>query len=130
MPPSARINPEWIGSHPDADIPNRVRVRVWTAAQGHCEACGRKIMAGERWEADHTIALINGGEHRESNLRCVCPWCHKAKTRADVAEKSTVYRKKAKHVLPRKPSRAFPGSRLSKFKIKMDRTVVRRGSNA
>ena len=42
--------------------------------------------------------VINGGERRESNLK---PWLsehHPKKTAADVAEKSRVYRKRAKHL--------------------------------
>lgn len=55
-------------------------------------------MPGERWDAEDTIAIINGGQRRESNLK---PWLaehHPKKTAADVAEKSRVYRKRAKHL--------------------------------
>jgi hypothetical protein len=51
--------------------------------------------------------------------------CHAKKTKADVAEKAIVARKRQKHLGIRKPSR-FPGSRDSGWKKKMDGSVVRR----
>lgn len=124
---SARAVPEWIGKTPNASIPDRVRLRVWDAAGGRCEICGRKIGAGERWDCDHIIALANGGENRESNLRVLCCNCHKIKTRADVAEKAKIARIREKHlgIKPHK-SRPMPGSRQSKWKRRMDGSVVLR----
>jgi 5-methylcytosine-specific restriction protein A len=94
-----RALPEWIGKSPDSAVPPRVRLRVFDRYEGRCQCgCNRKIMAGERWDCEDTIALINGGERRESNLK---PWLtehHKGKTAQDVAEKSKVYRKRAKHL--------------------------------
>lgn len=94
-----RSLPEWIGASDDSSIPPRVRIRVFDRYDDRCQCgCNRKIMAGERWDCEDTIALINGGERRESNLK---PWLsehHKGKTAADVAEKSRVYRKRAKHL--------------------------------
>lgn len=94
-----RSIPEWIGKTADSAVPPRVRVRVFDRYGGRCQCgCNRKIMVGEAWQCEDTIALINGGERREANLK---PWLtehHKGKTRRDVAEKSMVYRKRAKHL--------------------------------
>jgi 5-methylcytosine-specific restriction endonuclease McrA len=92
---------------------------------GRCHLSGRFIRAGEAWDCDHIIALANGGEHRESNLAPALKAPHREKTKADVAEKADVYRKRAKHLGIKRPSR-FPGSRDSKLKRKMDGTVVPR----
>jgi len=55
-------------------------------------------MAGDEWDADHVIALINGGQNRESNLAPILRGKqHKEKTAQDVAIKSKVARIKAKH---------------------------------
>lgn len=118
--------PEWIGSNDDQTIPARVKVRIFERAEGKCQECGRPIAGSVRPAYDHIIPLIAGGGNRESNVQllCVSP-CHAAKTRADVAEKSVVARKRQKHLGIRKPSR-FPGSRDSAFKKKMDGSVVRR----
>lgn len=84
----ARSAALWIGKTDDQAIPPRVRLRVFEAAGGRCQCCGRKLGPGDKWQADHIIALINGGAHSEANLQCLCDWCHKAKTRQDVAEKA------------------------------------------
>lgn len=118
--------PEWIGSSPDAAIPPRVRLRVFERHGGICHISGRKIAAGERWECDHIVALINGGEHRESNLAPALVDKHRAKTAADVAEKSRTARIRSKHIGIKKPKRPLPGSRASGWKRRMDGTVERR----
>lgn len=106
-----RSVPEWIGATDDAAIPPRVRVRVFEQAGGKCEVCTRKLGPADKWQADHVLAIINGGANRESNLRCICDWCHKAKTKTDVGEKASVYAKKAKHI-GAKPKRPWhPGLR-------------------
>lgn len=117
----SRTPDEWIGADDDTAIPPRVRLRVWERAAGRCQICGRKIMLGDSWQADHIVALINGGENRESNLRVACGWCHRMKTKEDVAEKSAVYRKKAKHIGAAAPKRPWhPG-----WKRKMNGTAER-----
>jgi 5-methylcytosine-specific restriction protein A len=108
-----RALPEWIGKTADTAVPPRVRLRVFDKYDGRCQCgCNRKIRPGEAWDLEDTKAIINGGENRESNKK---PWLaahHKDKTAADVAEKSKVYRKRAKHVgvSPRSKiaSRGFP----------------------
>jgi 5-methylcytosine-specific restriction enzyme A len=109
-----RTVPEWIGKTPDARVPARVRLRVFEAHGGRCHISGRKIMAGEPWDLDHVVALVNGGEHRESNLAPALRDKHRAKTAADVAEKAAVYAKRAAHVgaktdpRPKMKGRGFP----------------------
>lgn len=88
----------WSSENHDAKIPPRVRLRVFDRAGGCCEICGRKLGPADKWQADHIIALINGGAHSEANLRVACDWCHKGKTREDVAEKSKTARVRAKHL--------------------------------
>ena len=100
-----RSVPEWIGSTPDAKVPPRVRVRIFEREEGRCHLSGRKIRPGDLWDLDHKVALINGGEHRESNLFPALRDKHREKTREDVAIKSKSARIRANHVLPRQPSR-------------------------
>lgn len=93
-----RAVPEWIGKTDDAKIPPRVRLRVFQKHNGICHLSGRKIGAGEPWDCDHVIALVNGGEHRETNLAPALRDKHREKTKADVAAKSAVYHKAAKNI--------------------------------
>lgn len=123
----SRSVPEWVGRSSDTPVPDRVRDRVFDAKGGRCHKCGRKIGVGERWTCEHMRALINGGENRERNLDVTCGWCLPAKNAADVAEKSKNYHVRKRHRGIRKPSR-FPCSRNSKFKKRLDGTVVLRGA--
>jgi 5-methylcytosine-specific restriction endonuclease McrA len=92
----AREIEEWIGRSDDAKVPPRVRLRIFERERGICHLSGRKIKTGELWDLDHKIALCNGGEHRESNLFPALKDKHREKTKADVAEKSRIYKKAAK----------------------------------
>jgi len=74
---------------------------------------GIRIRPGDQWDVDHVIALINGGANRESNMAPILRGKpHKEKTRQDVAEKSRVYRKKAKHLGFKRKRRTIPGRRF------------------
>src|SRR5690348_6861813 len=95
---------EWIGSSPDAKVPDRVRLRIFDREDGRCWISGRKIRPGDLWDLDHKIALINGGEHRESNLFPALRDKHREKTRADVAEKAKTAAVRKKHLGIRKAS--------------------------
>lgn len=94
---------EWIGKNDDSMPPPRVRLRIFEAHGGVCHISGRRIQAGEAWQLDHIIALINGGENRERNMAPALTAPHKAKTRLDVAEKARVARKRKTHLGLKKP---------------------------
>lgn len=79
---------EWIASSPDAKVPPRVRLRIFKAFDGCCYLSGRPIRPGEAWELEHKVALILGGEHRESNLAPALAEFHKAKTAAEMKVKA------------------------------------------
>jgi 5-methylcytosine-specific restriction protein A len=112
----ARAVAEWIGSSHDAKVPMRVRLRIFERERGICHLSGRRISAAEPWDLDHKIALINGGEHRESNLFPALRDKHREKSKHDVAEKAFIYASRAKHIGARAPSsrpianRSFPRS--------------------
>ncbi len=111
----ARSVPEWIGKTPDTAIPARVKARVFgKEPYPPCANCGRLIVPWEGWQCDHTKALVNGGENRESNLQVLCLSCHVLKTASDVAEKATIARKRKKHLgIKRRQSRPMPGTKAS-----------------
>ena len=124
-----RSVPEWIGKTANETIPPRVRTRVFERFGGVCQCgCGIKIRVGMKWDADHALAIINGGENRESNLVPLLTDHHKIKTAQDVAVKSKTYRMKAKNLGLRKRS-SFPFGRNSKWKKRVDGTVVPRAAD-
>jgi len=91
----------------DAPIPERVKDRIIRASNNLCGCCGFRVRVGNG-EVDHTIAIVNGGENRESNLRYVHKHCHQNKSREDVKEKAITYRKRKKLYGFGKPRRPFP----------------------
>lgn len=121
-----RPTPEWIGRKPETPIPPRVKLRIWLRQDGRCADCERKLCVGERPQFDHVVALVNGGEHRESNLRMLCPWCHILKTRADVTEKSRAAKRAKSHRGLRNKRSRWPYGRNSPWKKKISGELVRR----
>lgn len=122
-----RSVPEWIGKTPDSAIPPRVRLRVFETHGGYCHLAKRRIQAGEPWDCDHVVALVNGGEHRETNLAPALRDKHREKTALDVREKSIVRRKQMKSLgIAPKKGRPMPGSKASGLRRRMDGTVERR----
>lgn len=95
--------PEWRGKNDDSRVPPHVRLRIFDRHGGICHLSGRKILAGDAWDLDHIIALVNGGEHRERNLAPALRGPHRVKTAADVAEKSKVARVRKRHLGIKKP---------------------------
>lgn len=94
----SRELPEWIGRDDNSPVPPRVRLRVFEAYGGRCYLSGRKIMAGDKWEIEHKLAIILGGENRERNLAPALVGPHKLKTRVDVALKAKITRTRQKHL--------------------------------
>jgi molybdopterin-biosynthesis enzyme MoeA-like protein len=69
---------------------------------------------------------VNGGEHRESNLAPILDSAHKTKTAADVAQKAMDARVRQKHLGIKTAKSVIPGSKASRFKKKIDGSMVRR----
>jgi 5-methylcytosine-specific restriction endonuclease McrA len=119
---------EWIGACDDSQIPARVKVRVFDASGGSCADCGVAIRGAIRPAYDHKTAIINGGSNRESNLQLLCVPCHALKTKADVAEKSITYRKRAKHLglVPARQKIQSAGFRKAPAQRSASRPIERR----
>ena len=123
----SRTVPEWIGKTDNETIPPRVKLRVFDNQLGCCAGCGFQFRGRLKPEYDHIIALINGGENRESNIQALCEDCHSPKTAKDVALKSRIYQSRLRTTgIRRRKGPPMIGSRDSKWKRKMDGTVVRR----
>jgi 5-methylcytosine-specific restriction protein A len=125
--PIGRSTEEWIGATPDAKIPDRVRLRVFERHGGICYLSEIKIRPGMKWEIEHVVALCNGGEHRESNMRPALQVAHKAKTAQDRKEKAKSERIRKKHFGITKPkqkiqSRGFRRSPDNTRYLDEDRT--------
>jgi 5-methylcytosine-specific restriction endonuclease McrA len=93
----SRAVSEWIGKSDDHRAPGTVRDRIMAREGNRCHLCGCEI-DGKKWDLDHVVALINGGENKESNLKPAHRKCHIAKTAQDVAEKAKVAAIRKKHL--------------------------------
>lgn len=99
-----RSVPEWIGKTDAAKIPPRVRQRIFDRDGGVCHYCKMPFHTGEGWQADHIIALVNGGKHVETNLAPIHKLCHSIKTQADVATKAKIAAVRARHTGVKQPT--------------------------
>ena len=86
----------WQGKTDDSAIPPRVKDRIVKRCGGQCQDCRAPFSERVKPQFDHIVSLINGGANAEDNLQALCGPCHGAKTKVDVAEKSAVYRSRAK----------------------------------
>lgn len=93
----SRTVAEWQGKTDDHRAPGSVRDRIMAREGNLCHLCGCEIV-GKKWDLDHVLALINGGENRETNLRPAHRKCHVEKTALDVAEKAKVAAVRKKHI--------------------------------
>ncbi len=80
----------------------------------------------DRWELEHVIPLAGGGTDDDDNLRPVLAWAHLEKTKQDLARIAKGKRIEQKHKGAHRSARPMPGSRASRWKRKMDGSVVER----
>jgi len=119
-----RSVPEWVGKHDDQKVPDRVRQRVFDREGGICHLTGEKIdPVRDEWDVDHKVALILGGEHRETNLFPAKREPHRRKTAVEMKVKAKIARTRKKHLGIDKPKSSLSHPR---FKRCMDGTVVDR----
>ena len=106
-----------------------VKLSAWERCGGFCERCTAKLYPG-KFDYDHRIPDALGGEPSLDNCVVLCRACHSAKTtKADIPAIARAKRIYAKHIGAKAPSRnPMPGSRASKWKRKMDGSVVLRGA--
>ena len=104
----ARSTAEWIAKHDDQAIPPRVKLRIFERDGGKCHICELAIKTGETWDADHVIALVNGGRHAETNLAPAHKHCHVSKNVIDVKTKAKIARVKKKDIGITKPKGTIP----------------------
>jgi 5-methylcytosine-specific restriction protein A len=95
----SRAVPEWIGRTDNSKVPDRVRIRVFEREGGVCHLSGLPIdKVRDEWDLDHKVALILGGQHRESNLFPALREPHRKKTAVEMGVKAKIARVKKKHM--------------------------------
>jgi|GEM_PF-6011509 5-methylcytosine-specific restriction protein A len=104
---------EWIGRTPEAMPGQTVLLRLYAKQNGICACgCGQVMnLNRDKVDCDHKLAIIDGGENRESNLQLMLHPCHKAKTGAEATARSEERRHKAKAFTALRQNQ-FPSQRL------------------
>lgn len=121
--PGERSVPEWIGKTPDTPVPPRVKLRVLKRYGYRCYLSKIEIKPIDKWEIEHVIAIINGGENRECNLAPALKVAHAGKTKVDLAIKAKRDKSQKKRFGITKPKHPIPGSKASGVKKHLDGTV-------
>ena len=121
---------EDVGTTKRKNMTPRLRLKVWEAHKGMCAICGGKIDGvRERWILEHMRPLALGGADDESNMAPVHEGCALAKTfgkSGDIAKAAKAKRVKTKHLGIKKSKNPLPGGKGSKWKKKIDGSLVRR----
>lgn len=105
----------------------RERLAMFEKHRGICCLCEAKITVADKWIVEHIIALELGGGNEDANLGPAHAKCAKMKTREDHRIGAKLKRVRQKHLGIRdEKKRPMPGSRASKWKKKLDGTVVLR----
>lgn len=110
-------------------LTRKQRAILFANRNGRCDGCGRKLRSGEKWIADHRIALANGGTNSEDNFDVLCAGCDAIKTPTDLTRAAKSKRVAVNHTVPsefRSTSRPMPGSRASGLSKRMNGRVERR----
>lgn len=103
------------------------RLKVFERAKGTCWVCFRRIQIGEKWIVEHLRPLGLGGTDDDENLGVTHLTCAQEKTKGDMQAISKAKRSKIKAYGMKSPAKnPMPGSKASKWKRRMDGTVVPR----
>lgn len=108
-------------------ISTRERVRLFELHDGICHICGCKIDGTkESWDVEHVVPWALTRDDSDENRRPAHTLCHKSKTKGDVRSIAKAKRVHAKHIGAYSTKNSIPGSKKSKYKRKIDGTVVDR----
>jgi 5-methylcytosine-specific restriction endonuclease McrA len=102
------------------------RLKLFLEHEGRCCLCHNKIRQGERWIDEHIRPLWLDGTNDWSNRAPAHAACAEQKTAREAKDRAKGRRIAEKHMGAHKPKRPMPGSRASRWKRKMDGTVVER----
>jgi len=123
----AFVHVEDVGTTVRRKLTPHRRLQVWESTGGRCVICGQEIdCIRERWIAEHIRALELGGIDHLSNMGPAHEACARGKTQADHHRAAKAKRQKIQHLGAGKGSRPLPCGRQSRWKKKMNGTIVPR----
>jgi len=112
-------------------ITAKMRADIFMRHGGICHLCNMKVVPGEDWDVSHENPLECGGADDASNWLVAHRKCHRVHTATvDMPKIAKVKRIHQKHIGADLKSRSpLPGGKRSKWKRRMDGTVVLRDPN-
>lgn len=106
------------------EFSNKTKAASFDRCKGNCEKCQVRLSVG-KYRYDHIVPDWMGGDNSLENCQVICLSCDKPKTSKDQTDIAKTKRIRNKHLGIKKRS-SFACSKDSKWKKKMDGTVVRR----
>lgn len=116
---------EDMGTTKRGNLSARRKLAIWEREKGKCMLCGVKLVTG-KFIFEHVRALELGGADTDDNIRLTCKGCATEKTKQDHSTAARAKRKKTSVLGIKQSKTPMPFGKGSKFKKKMDGTVVRR----
>jgi 5-methylcytosine-specific restriction endonuclease McrA len=106
-------------------LSKRRKLAIWEREKGFCMMCNVKLITGQ-FIFEHVRALELGGTDTDDNIRLTCKPCAKEKTKKDHQMTAKAKRVKQSHLGLKQSRTPMPYGKTSKWKRKMDGTVVPR----
>ena len=116
---------EDMGTTKRGNLSARRKLTIWEREKGKCMVCSVKLVTG-KFIFEHVRALELGGTDTDDNIRLTCKGCATEKTKQDHSTAARAKRKKTSVLGLKQSKTPMPFGKGSKFKKKMDGTVVRR----
>lgn len=119
---------EDVGTTKRGSLSRTRKLKIWEREHGKCMICGVKLMTG-KFIFEHVKPLALGGADEDDNIRLTCKGCASDKTKDDMARINKAKRQKASALGLKKSKSPLPFGKDSKWKRKMDGSIVRRDSD-
>ena len=114
-----------VGTTKRGNLSARRKLTIWEREKGFCMLCGIKLITGG-FIYEHVRALELGGTDTDDNIRLTCKPCATEKTKIDHSTAAKANRAKASVLGLKQSKTPLPFGKGSKWKKKLDGTVVPR----
>lgn len=114
-----------MGTTKRGNLSARRKLSIWEREQGKCMICSVKLFTGG-FIFEHVRALELGGTDNDDNIRLTCKGCAGEKTKQDHSMAAKAKRVKASSLGLKQSKSPLPCGKKSRWKKKMDGTVVLR----